>query len=284
METEIPLDSIFLQRFVNYGPISALIHKMFEFYGSLKKNSTLKIVLKKAEQTLEFLQPYFPDISKSIHKNHYLTILDDFGCRQLDNIEFGVEKTKDLFDKEENVMTNVKNVSSRLAENGKQLVQEKIVKPVGGPVKDFIDTHMEIVADKLKTREVQNKIAPIQEFVVDKAQQVHDQIENNSQFEAIKPHYERALAQVSHVVETLSILSQVEENNTRDSTDETNIEANNESIAKPEEIKPSTTETKDEIITENEEETQIEENEDDESNATNFNYLRYNLTFLKQSL
>jgi hypothetical protein len=259
METEAPVNYNFLQRVANYGPVSALIHKMFEIYGSFKKNPTLKVVLKKAELSLEFLQPYLPDISKAIQQNRFLTTVDQFGCRQLDTIEYGIEKTKEMIhlDTNKDMVTNVKNLSSRLAENGKQLVQERVVKPVSGPVKEYIDNQIEMVSEKLKDPEVQEKIAPIQDFVVDKAQYVHEQIENNSQFESIKPHYERALAQVSHVVDTISNLSQAEEINSRD--------------------------IQEEKVTETEEETQKNE-EDEEIESTNFNYLRYNMTMLKHSL
>jgi len=244
MQTQAPLDFMFLQRVINYGPVSAFIHKMIEMYGSLKKNSTFKVVFEKAEHTLDFIQPYLPNVSNTIQKNNFLTKLDQFSCRQLDHIEYGYEKTKEILDKD--MMTNMKNASA--------CVQERVIKPVGGPMKDYVDTKVEMISDKLKDPEVQEKIAPIQEFVVEKAHYVHDQIENNSQFEAIKPHYERALAQVSLVVETLSNMSQAEEN-----------------YGHQEET----------VTADTEDETQIFENDEDDS--TNFNYLRYNMTYLKQS-
>jgi len=196
---------MFFHRIFNYEPVSNFIHRIVEFYGSLKKYPTIKTGLDKAEHSFELFQPYFPNIQpylSTIQKNKVLSTVDQFSCRQLDTIEFGFEKTKEFLDKD--VMTNVRDASACLAENGKQLVQDRVVKPVGGPVKDYIDTKVVLITEKFNTPEVQEKIAPIQEFVRDKAYYVHNQIEKNSRFEAIRPHYERALAQVNQVVEKLS--------------------------------------------------------------------------------
>jgi len=218
--TTTPTDFIFLQRIFNYGPITYYINWAGEFYASLKKRyPAIKFGLDKVEHLLELLQPYITDI----HKNNLITKVDEFSCRQLDNLEFGFVKTKGLLDQD--VVASVKSASASLAENGKQLVQEKVVKPVGGPVREYIDTQVEMLTEKLKTPEVQEKIAPIQEFVLEKAQYVHEQIENNSRFEAIRPHYENALAQVTQVVEHLSNNQQQEEEDKQTQTDsENNLE------------------------------------------------------------
>jgi len=199
--TTNPTDFIFLQRIYNYGPVSYYVNWAAEFYTSLKKKyPALKFGLDKVELLLQYVQPLLTNLGK----NTLVTKVDEFSCRQLDTLEIGFEATRELVDQDASLVENVKNVSATLAENGKQLVQEKVVKPVGAPVKDYIDTQVELITEKLKAPEVQEKIAPIQEFVLEKAHYVHEQIENNSRFEAIRPHYENALAQVSQVVESLA--------------------------------------------------------------------------------
>jgi len=199
--TTNPTDLVFFQRIYNYGPISYYINWAAEFYTSLKKKyPALKFGLDKVELLIQYVQPLLTNLCK----NDLVTKVDEFSCRQLDNLEFGFQKTRELVDQDASIVENVKNVSATLAENGKQLVQEKVVKPVGVPVKDYIDTQVELIAEKLKAPEVQEKLAPLQDFVLEKAHYVHEQIENNSRFEAIRPHYENALAQVTHVVENFS--------------------------------------------------------------------------------
>jgi hypothetical protein len=217
-------DFIFLQRIFNYGPVTYYINWVGEFYSSLKKRyPAIKFGLDKAEQLFEFLQPYITDLQK----NKVITKVDEFTCRQLDTLEFGFERTKELLDQD--VVASVKSASVSLAENGKQLVQEKVVKPVGGPVREYIDTQVEMLTEKFNAPEVQEKIAPIQEFVLEKAQYVHEQIENNSRFEAIRPHYENALAQVTQVVENLSNNQQQEKDQqTQPGTEENNDEVSSE--------------------------------------------------------
>jgi len=250
--TTYPTDLIFLQRIYNYGPVSYYVNWAAEFYTSLKKKKypALKFGLDKVELLLQYVQP----LLSNLHKNQIITKVDEFSCRQLDNLEFGFEKTRELVDQDASLVDNVKNVSATIAESGKQLVQEKVMKPVGIPVKDYIDTHVELITEKLKAPEVQEKIAPIQEFVLEKAHYVHEQIENNSRFEVIRPHYENALAQVTQVVENLS-------NNQQQDDQQTQPFSEPESEQKLEETSTPTKEHTREIQNESE----IKENRDETS-------------------
>lgn len=249
--TTYPTDLIFLQRIYNYGPVSYYVNWAAEFYTSLKKKyPALKFGLDKVELLLQYVQP----LLSNLHKNQIITKVDEFSCRQLDNLEFGFEKTRELVDQDASLVDNVKNVSATIAESGKQLVQEKVMKPVGIPVKDYIDTHVELITEKLKAPEVQEKIAPIQEFVLEKAHYVHEQIENNSRFEVIRPHYENALAQVTQVVENLS-------NNQQQDDQQTQPFSEPESEQKLEETSTPTKEHTREIQNESE----IKENRDETS-------------------
>jgi vacuolar-type H+-ATPase subunit I/STV1 len=160
---ELPVQ--FVDRVFHYPIIHGICEQLCSIYRYAKGyNPSVKVGLEKVESSLTYVQP----IVTKIEQQPIVKTIDQFGCRQLDKVELGLEKTKNFIDHD--VLDNVKSSTTKLASSGKN-----------------------ILIEKKSTLEKYPIVSQILTFIIAKFYYVHEQIESNPKFTFAKPIYDKIL-------------------------------------------------------------------------------------------
>jgi len=190
----------FVERVATYPVVQSVCQGAKSVYKKTKDhNPYLKATLEKAENTTLF---YVQPLITKMEQQPLLTRVDEFGCTQLDKIEGGLEKIKEII---ESGVRNVKTSTTTFASTSKSLIEEK---------KNTISTY---ISDKEteKALQVKNFLQLFLAFMVVRLNFVHEQFENNPRLSFSKPYYEKVLQVLfflsNHFDELNSILEKEKE-------------------------------------------------------------------------